>query len=282
MVAAQQPQLIGALESTAPIMAGWACRRNSNASVDLEIYVGDRNDDGVRIAKLRAALQRADLAVGASASACVCAPRRVCERGFQLAWTDVPLARRFVDQVIRLELWSAADGSAGGAVGERLGAPTMFNLSAALLGAAGTTLETTTAGFFPPATPAATPEGNTNIIYAGAAGGVVLLFIVSVVIVLRCRKGKKQAAAEASAEAAAAPQHALTGQSARPATPIKVADDLASLEQWQAEAIAKRELPRAPGQKPKIVYDEDDAAPPRPPVTYDAVQDAIPSYDRVF
>jgi hypothetical protein len=257
----QSPSVvIGNVEASSPQLVGWACRRGQNVSVDLEIYVGSQSDnvftDGVRVSRVKAADPRSDLT---TMRECACRAGAVCARGFVVPWSSVQIGAQFVNKLVKVEVWSAVQGAN---VAERVGQAQTLNLSSTLLGISGEAPSDTSASFFAPSTPATTAsfvEANTNFVYAGAAGGGVLVLIVAIVVALRCRKQKHandDSTVPQNAMTAVTPSHAPRGADVMPK---KVPDDLAMLEAWKAEALAKRELPLAPGQKPKIVFDEDDA-----------------------
>jgi hypothetical protein len=262
----QQPSssssVIGTIETTIPILTGWACRRNTTQSLDLEVYFGSR-EDGVLITRTKATVARPDLPTGFVRD-CRCVQQTSpCLRGFRVQWDGLQPAVRFINQAVVVEVWTVANGA--GVNAERVGQATSLSVTAALLGIAPDAPEPSSVSFFAPSTPAETPsfvDANTNFVYAGAAGGGVLVLIVAIVVALRCRKRSRADESSAAADDSTVPRTLMTATDAPP--PTKVPDDIAMLEAWKAEALAKRDLPLAPGQKPKIVFDEDDPPMPAP------------------
>jgi hypothetical protein len=145
-------------------------------------------------------------------------------------------------------------------------------------------------------------EANQAFVFAGCAGVLLIICIICIVIALRCRKRKKDLADDASVAAHAMTPvgsnsafpaafnatpmmrnhsganisgppsyaHGRTASAAPTAAQTpgyvqnKVQGDLDELAQWQAEALAKREMPPVPGQKAtKIEYDSDDESHPK-------------------
>lgn len=142
-------------------------------------------------------------------------------------------------------------------------------------------------------------EANQAFVYAGCAGVLLVICIICIVVALRCRKRNQivyddgnvashamtpVAAFPAQFSAASAPSATVGASSSNapvyagrataslPAQPTshppgyvqnKVQGDMDQLAQWQAEALAKREMPPLPGQKVKLEYDSDDESRPR-------------------
>lgn len=131
---------------------------------------------------------------------------------------------------------------------------------------------------------------------------LLVICIICIVVALRCRKRKQDmrddssvaahamtpvsafpaqfsaasapstTVGAASASGSNAPLYAGRATASMPPQPTshppgyvqnKVQGDMDQLAQWQAEALAKREMPPLPGQKVKLEYDSDDESRPR-------------------